>query len=375
METRARYVLIGLFTLAVIFGAFGFVYWMQGRGGTGQRIVYRVRFENSVSGLVKGAAVLFNGIRVGEVTGLQLDRADPRRVTATIAVDAGTPVHTDTHVGIDFQGLMGGVANISLSGGTPTSPIVTASGGEPPLLVADPASGTGMTQVAREVLQRVDAILSDNADPLHSAITNIDTFAGALARNSGRIDGILAGLERMTGGGAPAKAPPIFDLTAPRTFPPLSKPPRGQLVVPEPTAVIVLDSQKILVRTSEGETAPIPDAQWSDNLPKLFQARILQSFENANYLEQVARPLEGLTADRQLLIDIRAFRVQLGQQPTADVEFSAKILGEGGRISSARIFRATVPAKAADAAAEAAALDQAFGTAATELVAWTADII
>lgn len=102
METSARYVLIGVFTLTVIFATFGFVYWVQGGGGSRERTIYRVQFENSVAGLVKGAAVLFNGIHVGEVTELELDRADPRRVIATVALDAGTPVHADTRVGIDF---------------------------------------------------------------------------------------------------------------------------------------------------------------------------------------------------------------------------------------------------------------------------------
>jgi phospholipid/cholesterol/gamma-HCH transport system substrate-binding protein len=218
METSARYVLIGVFTLTVVFATFGFVYWVQGGGGSRERTIYRVQFENSVGGLVKGAAVLFNGIHVGEVTDLELDRADPRRVIATVALDAGTPVHGDTHVGIDFQGLMGGVANVSLTGGSPNSPIVRGAGREPPLLTADPAAGTGMSQAAREVLQHVDTILSDNAEPLHSAITSIDTFSGTLARNSARIDGILAGLERMTSGGPP-KVAPIYDLSAPRAFP------------------------------------------------------------------------------------------------------------------------------------------------------------
>jgi phospholipid/cholesterol/gamma-HCH transport system substrate-binding protein len=68
METRANYVLIGLFTLAVIAGAFGFVYWFNTIGGAGERATYRIVFDGSVSGLRTGASVLFNGIRVGEVT-------------------------------------------------------------------------------------------------------------------------------------------------------------------------------------------------------------------------------------------------------------------------------------------------------------------
>ena len=73
METRANYVLIGAFTLAVVLGVFGFIYWFQNIGGSGERAFYRVQFEGSVSGLRTGASVLFNGIKVGEVTELKLD--------------------------------------------------------------------------------------------------------------------------------------------------------------------------------------------------------------------------------------------------------------------------------------------------------------
>ena len=87
MEIRARYVQMGAFTLAVLVAGFAFVYWLNNAGGLRDRAVYRIRFESSVSGLLKGSAVLFNGIRVGEVTGLELDPDDPRQVQATIAVD------------------------------------------------------------------------------------------------------------------------------------------------------------------------------------------------------------------------------------------------------------------------------------------------
>src|SRR5450759_1014644 len=66
METRARYILIGSFALAVLLAGFGFVYWIKTLGGFGQRAVYDVRFEQPVSGLTPGAGVLFNGIRAGE---------------------------------------------------------------------------------------------------------------------------------------------------------------------------------------------------------------------------------------------------------------------------------------------------------------------
>ena len=373
MENRAPYALIGLFMMAAIAAVFGSVYWLNNSVGLQARSLYRIRFENTVSGLLSGAPVLFNGIRVGEVTDLRLDPEDPLRVTVTIAVATGTPVRADTHVGLDFQGLTG-TAVVALQGGTAGGARWTVPQDGVAVLVAEPNAGQSTTEVAREALRHLDTLLTENAEPVRNTVTNLNTFSSALARNSDRLDGIVAAIERLTGA-APTKPPPIYDLTAVRTFPTLNRPPRGELVVPEPTGSITLDSQRILVRTNGGEGPASGAGQWSDNLPKLVQQKIIQSFENANYLQAVARPLEGLVADYQLLLDIRSFELAISTDSMANVEFSAKILGDKGRIVNARIFRATVHAEVTDAAGAAAALDEAFGKVATELVSWTADAI
>jgi phospholipid/cholesterol/gamma-HCH transport system substrate-binding protein len=383
METRAPYALIGFFVLAVVGGVFGFVYWLHNTGGLAERTVYRVRFENTVSGLLVGAPVLFNGIRVGEVSGLNLDPGNPRQVTATVAVVSTTPVRTDTQAGLEYQGLTG-VPVVSLLGGTSAAQLLSPSPTEPPILVADPAAGQSMTEAARQTLRRIDTVLADNSDPLKSAIANLTTFTGALARNSDRVDTILAGLESAIGGGA-AKTPlpKYYALAAPRTFPPSDKAAKSQLVVLEPTAVVALDTQRIIIDAGTGETTRPDNAQWSDTIPKLLQARIVQSFENSNYLGAVARPMEGLAADYQLAVDVRGFQISnrsdLAEQPAtgpmARVAFAAKILGDNGRIIGSRTFDALVPAPDLNAAAAAAAIDKAFAKAATDLVVWTAGII
>src|SRR3954452_6334829 len=107
METRAPFAVVGAFVLAAIVAVFGFVYWLHASGGLGPRTSYHVRFDGPVPGLLVGAGVLFNGIRVGEVTELGLAPDDPRRVNATIWVATTTPVRSDTKVGLEFQGLTG----------------------------------------------------------------------------------------------------------------------------------------------------------------------------------------------------------------------------------------------------------------------------
>lgn len=372
METQARYSLIGLFTLCVIAAVFGFVYWLRGSGGFSEREIYRVVFESPVTGVLPGSPVLFNGIPAGEVTELRLNPDDPRQVIATLSLDANTPVRSDTQAGLVSQGLMG-APSIALRGGTPTAPRPSARDGAP-ALKADPAASQDLSQAAREALRRLDTLIADNAEPLHGILADLSTFSEALARNSGRLDRILEALERL-GGGGPAKAPAvIYDLSAPNAFPPHDMIVGRQLVVPEPTALVLFDTQKILMRPQAGESIAL-DAQWSDSLPKLLQAKIIQSFENANDPSAVVRPTEGLTADFQLLIDIRSFQVELLPEPSADVEFSAKILAGDGRLVGSRIVHTSVPVQATDAPAAAAGLNQAFGKAATELVLWVSDLI
>src|ERR1700752_3706481 len=141
METRAPFVIVGAFVLAAIAAAFGFVYWLHNSAGIGTRSTYHLQFDGPVPGLLAGASVLFNGIRVGEVTELKLATDNPRRVNAAIAVAADTPVRADTKVGLDFQGLTG-VPVVALEGGKEV-----AAGGMS-TLIAELGAGQSMTQAA-----------------------------------------------------------------------------------------------------------------------------------------------------------------------------------------------------------------------------------
>jgi phospholipid/cholesterol/gamma-HCH transport system substrate-binding protein len=372
METRARYALIGLFMLAVIIASFAFVYWLENKGGFGERTAYQIRFGGSTSGLLVGSSVLFNGIRVGEVTGLGLDPEYPEQVVASIGVDPGTPIRSDTQVGIETQGLTGGAA-VTLRGGSATAEAVPPQG----VLMAPPQAGRDWTQAARDAFQRVDDVLAENSDALHSAITNIDTFAGALARNSDKVDGILAGLEKMTGGGTSQAQAHLFDLVSANNLPsPPQEAPSWLLVVPEPTTLMGFNTDKILLQPASGESTDLPNAKWSDNLPVLVQEKVIQSFENAGYAKSISRTREGITGDYQLLIDIRSFHVSTATEPvSADIAFVAKVLDKDGKIIGAHDFQATAPAKGSDAQAYVAALDEAFAKLLSDLLEWTTETI
>ncbi|HET9717012.1 MAG TPA: MlaD family protein [Pseudolabrys sp.] len=191
MERKAHYALIGLFTFAVVAGAFGFVFWLHHSSGKKQAVAYRVLFDSSVSGLQVGGNVLFNGIRVGEVTALRLDPDKPSQVIAMLAVNKSTPIRSDTKVGLEFQGLTG-VAAVSLKGVSATTPLIEREEGEPPTLRADPSASQDMMQAARDVLNKAEEVIAANQEALHQAVKDIATFSASLARNSDNVDSIMS---------------------------------------------------------------------------------------------------------------------------------------------------------------------------------------
>jgi phospholipid/cholesterol/gamma-HCH transport system substrate-binding protein len=197
MERKANYVLIGLFTFAVVAGAFGFVFWIHHTSGKKQSVLYRVIFDSSVSGLHRGGPVLFNGIRVGDVTDLRLNPDKPSQVIATLQVNKATPIRSDTRVGLEFTGLTG-IASVSLKGVSATTPLIEREEGEPPTLYADPSATQDMMQAVRETLNNANAIITDNQAALHQAIQDLATFTTALARNASSIDEIVTNTKQAT---------------------------------------------------------------------------------------------------------------------------------------------------------------------------------
>jgi phospholipid/cholesterol/gamma-HCH transport system substrate-binding protein len=196
METRANYVLIGAFTLAVIAAAFGFVLWFQSLHTTKQRSPLRVVFEGPASGLRNGGSVNFNGIRIGEVISVKLD--NPRRVVALAMVENKAPIRRDTMVGLEFQGLTG-VAAISLKGGEESAPPVPLDDDGVPVLTADPNALQDVTEAIRATLQNVNRLVAENQQSVKNSLHNLETFTGALARNSERIDNVMARVDGVMG--------------------------------------------------------------------------------------------------------------------------------------------------------------------------------
>jgi phospholipid/cholesterol/gamma-HCH transport system substrate-binding protein len=273
-------------------------------------------------------------------------------------------VHADTRVGLDFQGLTG-VPVIALEGGKQVGASTASQ-----TLVADPAAGQSMTQAARNALGRVDSVLAENAEPLKSTIANLKTFTEGLAKNTGALDSIVAGLVKMTGGGEAATPKTIYDLKIPLDFASPKKPLNEQLVMPTPTAILQLDTQRFLLAPNK-DLPEFSNAQWADSIPKMLQVKLIQSFENYDVAHAPLRS-DNPGGNFQLLVDVRSFQINTDDELAAEIGFSARILNKDGQVVASRLFQQRRKLDKPDPASAVAAFNDAFANAATDLITWTA---
>ncbi|PLW75464.1 MlaD family protein [Cohaesibacter celericrescens] len=197
METKANFILIGLFTLLLTAVGFGFVFWIARYDDVKPMKEVIVRFEGSVAGLFKGGQVQFNGIKVGEVSNLNYDPINPKYVKAHLLVDSEIPLKQDSKVELAFRGLTG-VGNVEIKGGTPELPDLLDQEKVPQLIATNSAMQDLMSG-ARQILTRADTLLAKvedvvdtNESSIKNSISNVETFTAALKNNAGNIDTFLA---------------------------------------------------------------------------------------------------------------------------------------------------------------------------------------
>jgi cholesterol transport system auxiliary component len=144
-----------------------------------------------------------------------------------------------------------------------------------------------------------------------------------------------------------------------------------QILIADPTALKALNSDQIVIRVSPSEIQYLGRSQWSDTLPRMVQAKLVEAFENSGKLGGVGKPGQGLAIDYQVVSDIRSFEIDAASGNKAVVEISVKILNDrNGTVRAQQVFRATAAA-GGDNAGFVKGLDRAFTAVTDQIVGWT----
>jgi cholesterol transport system auxiliary component len=178
---------------------------------------------------------------------------------------------------------------------------------------------------------------------------------------------VLGGCSLLGGGSTPLAT---YDLVTPGAGQRVHATGR-QVLVPEPTALKALDTERIVVRAAPSEIAYYPGAQWSDRLPRLIQNRLVEAFENSGGV-RAGTPGQGLSIDYQVLTDLRAFSYD-SVTKTGHVELFVKLMNDhDGKVIASQAFSGDAAVGTDNAASVTAALDEALATQLKAIVTWTA---
>jgi phospholipid/cholesterol/gamma-HCH transport system substrate-binding protein len=193
METRASYLLVGIFALIAMVGFAIAVIWMAGANLRDDAMSYDILFKGSVSGLKEGNAVRYRGIPVGVVTRMEINPDNVEEVRVTIEIPKKTPVKSDTVAALEYQGITG-VGYIELSGGTHQAPLLAAEAGQDrPVIPSRPSQLQELIDTAPELVTRITAVVDrvaillnpQNQENIARALDSMRVFAGVLAERSG----------------------------------------------------------------------------------------------------------------------------------------------------------------------------------------------
>lgn len=166
MDTKVNYAVVGIFVLALgtVFIA-GILWLAAGVGNKKDTMRYMSIINESVAGLNVDAPVKYLGVDVGKVEKIQLDPDNPQEVQLLFAILKTTPIREDTEAVLKTQGLTG-IAYVELSGGTPESRLLTATGpGRYPMIRTIPSLSARLENVLTSVLAKIDRT-SANIDAL-----------------------------------------------------------------------------------------------------------------------------------------------------------------------------------------------------------------
>ncbi len=161
-------------------------------------------------------------------------------------------------------------------------------------------------------------------------------------------------------------APKVSTLTAPRAA-------KFQLVINEPGAVRSLENDRIMVRDG-AKVAYYKGAAWTDRLPRLMQARMVEAFQNTGLVQAVGSRSDRLNADFELSTQVQAFQVEVNQgSADAYANLYVKVIdGDNGRMVASRGFEARVSTSPKDVDQMVVSLNQAFDQVLREVVPWVA---
>ncbi len=200
METRANFIAVGLFVIALFLSLLAFIVWLSNWQAERSFKEYWIYFDGSVKGLRVGSSVTFRGITVGEVTSIGFpEDGDVERILVRTRIDETAPVRVDTIASLEIQGLAGGALVMLQGGSNASAPLAATKGQKHPVIQSAPSQldrllegAPALVEQVQEVVARFRLVLGDDNQAAFAGIlANLNTLSRTLADRSDSIEAIV----------------------------------------------------------------------------------------------------------------------------------------------------------------------------------------
>ncbi|ADR52743.1 putative ABC transporter, substrate-binding protein [Candidatus Liberibacter solanacearum CLso-ZC1] len=201
MEVKNYYTAVGFFAISILLLSFYSIYWLsrndQYNGPTTELII---RIPGSVEGLAVNSSVRFNGIPIGHVTGLFVDKDNPHYSMAQTLVRVDVPLYPSTKAMIKAQGITG-MTYIELSTErTENYTLFQTATKEKKIamITAIPSGINHLLSTAEDTLNKINVssdqiqkIINNADNPLNRIIKNFETISTILVDNVSDLDKMI----------------------------------------------------------------------------------------------------------------------------------------------------------------------------------------
>jgi phospholipid/cholesterol/gamma-HCH transport system substrate-binding protein len=226
MENRSHALLAGLFTLIFLLAAALALWWLGGTREATQTYILETR--GSVTGLNLEAQVRYRGIRAGKVKNIQPDPNDPVTLLVEITLGRQYRLTDKTVAKLNTQGITG-LAYVMLEEGDEGGKPLDTNAATPPRLQIQPGLLQQLGESAADISEQIadlglklNRLLDDrNLRNVGRTLDNIASASESLRElpvimaslraalsdaNVGRLNALLAHLEKTAGESAPLTA-------------------------------------------------------------------------------------------------------------------------------------------------------------------------
>ena len=200
MTTEAK---VGAFVIASLLVLGSATYFVRTTQTVRGQVPYTTHLRNA-GGLAPGAAVLFGGIKVGQVTAVRPWSEDPTRIELVFAVKSGTPLNQKSTARVGTLSLMTTPALMITTGNNEAGRL---SAGD----VVPSAESLSLEEIegrVAKVAESADVLLTELQQAIPALTSEAQAFLGNLNQISGapnqkRIEQILASLNTLLDREAP----------------------------------------------------------------------------------------------------------------------------------------------------------------------------